>query len=238
MRLDENNSGGVTPHNLSRVLGNLSLKDFVGRYSIGEGLFSTFSFASLISTTGKKPTALDESLIQVTPGRELRTPLLVWVDDRPDNIAYEVAKAREMGIYVIEMASTVIAKAWVDANLCKFVYPLIFHSNIEPIPLAFLHGNDHPPRVRFISDNVRLETTSGSGTYLNPMAGESFLRYLRGRFIASPVLICTGWSIASTRYVQSYEAAGSTTNPKRALEYIMNLASGKGNDTAWRGFDS
>ena len=35
MRLDEYNSGGVTPHNLTRVLGNMSLKEFVESYSRG-----------------------------------------------------------------------------------------------------------------------------------------------------------------------------------------------------------
>jgi len=201
MRLDEYDSGVITPHNLSRVLGKLSLKEFVKRYSRGE-----------------KPAALDKSLIQVSPGHELRTPLLVWIDDRPDNNAYEVAQARALGIYVIEMASTAIAKVWVDANL------------------AFLRNNDRASRVRFISDNVRLETTPGAGTYLNPTGGETFLRYLRGRFIASPVLIYTGKSILSTRYVESYEAAGSTTSPRKVLMYIVNLADGKDNDAEWRGF--
>ena len=74
--------------------------------------------------TGEKPAALDESLIQVSPGHKLRTPLLVWIDDRPDNNVYEVTQARGMGIYVVEMTSTAMAKAWVDANLCKFTLPL------------------------------------------------------------------------------------------------------------------
>ena len=102
---------------------------------------------------------------------------------------------------------------------------------------AFLQNNDHPSRLRFISDNNRLETTPGAGTYLNPTAGETFLRYLRGRFFNSPVLIYTGTSIGSTGYVERYDAAGSTTNPRVALEYIKNLADRKDDDTKWRGFD-
>ena len=35
MRLDEYNSGGVTPHNLTRVLGKMSLTEFVESYSRG-----------------------------------------------------------------------------------------------------------------------------------------------------------------------------------------------------------
>ena len=107
----------------------------------------------------------------------------------------------------------------------------------KPNRIAFLQNNDHPSRLRFISDNVRLETSPDAGTYLNPTAGETFLRYLRGRFFISPVLIYTGRSIGSTGYVERYDAAGSTTNPRVTLEYIANLAAGKDDDTKWRGFD-
>jgi len=241
MRLDEYNSGGVTPHNLTRVLGNMSLQEFVGSYSRGAVHFLQFPYLSCScgEQTGEKPSALDTSLIQVVPGHELRTPLLVWIDDRPENNTYEVAQARGVGIYVIEMTSTAMAKAWVDANLCEFIFSFISLMKYSTVAIrtAFLRDNDHPSRLRFISDNVRLETTPGAGTYLNPTAGECFLRYLRGRCFISPVLIYTGWSIDSTRYVESYDAAGSTTRAEVALEYIENLAAGKDDDTKWRGFD-
>jgi len=42
MRLDEYNSGGVTPHNLTRVLGNMSLKEFVESCSRGALYFLQF----------------------------------------------------------------------------------------------------------------------------------------------------------------------------------------------------
>jgi len=44
MRLDEYNSGGVTPHNLARVLGNMSLKEFVESYSRGTVYFLKFFY--------------------------------------------------------------------------------------------------------------------------------------------------------------------------------------------------
>ena len=177
------------------------------------------------------------SLIQVAPGHELRTPLLVWIDDRPDNNAYEVAQARKMGIYVIEMTSTAMAKAWVDANLCKFIFPFYSPLTLNQIVLAFLRNNDFPSRLRFISDNVRFETTPDAGTYLNPTAGESFLRYLRGRFFTAPVLIYTGeHRIASTSYVERYDAAGSTTKRRVTMRYIANLAAGKDDDSNWKAF--
>ena len=39
MRLDEYNSGGVTPHNLTRVLGKMSLTEFVESCSRGTVYF-------------------------------------------------------------------------------------------------------------------------------------------------------------------------------------------------------
>jgi len=124
MRLDEYNSGGVTPHNLTRVLGNMSLKQFVKSYSRGKVhvLQSLALFKSHHVTTGEKPAALDASMIQVVPGHDLRTPLLVWIDDRPENNAYASAQARRMGVHVTKITSTAMAKAWIDANLCKYTF--------------------------------------------------------------------------------------------------------------------
>lgn len=55
-------------------------------------------------------------MINVTPSTTLKTPLLVWIDDQPENIDYEVAKAQAMGIFVVQLPSTSVAKAWVKAN--------------------------------------------------------------------------------------------------------------------------
>lgn len=65
---------------------------------------------------GVKPMSLPDSQIITTPGQGLRVPLLVWIDDRPGNNSYEVSQARLLGIMVIELSSTAIAKAWVEAN--------------------------------------------------------------------------------------------------------------------------
>jgi hypothetical protein len=140
MRLDEYNSGGVTPHNLTRVLGKKSLTEFVESYSRGAVYSLQFLYLSCScgERTGEKPAALDATLIQVAPDHELRTPLLVWIDDRPDNNAYEVAQARGMGIYVVEMTSTAMAKAWVDANLCKSPLSMSIYNIIKPYPIVQL----------------------------------------------------------------------------------------------------
>ena len=52
MRLDEYNSGGVTPHNLTRALGKLSLTEFVESYSRGAVFFSTIPLFLSCSCAG------------------------------------------------------------------------------------------------------------------------------------------------------------------------------------------
>ncbi|KDR84536.1 hypothetical protein GALMADRAFT_237424 [Galerina marginata CBS 339.88] len=201
MRLDEYNCGGVTPHNLTRALGNMSLKQFVETYARGE-----------IDSESSGKQLNDRS------GYQLRLPLLVWIDDRPENILYEVEQARDMGIQVIELPSTAAAKAWVDENE------------------GFLRQSDNASYIRFISDNIRLEGIADSGIYLNASAGQNFLQYLRGRLFSAPVLIYTGDSIDWTEYVLKYESAGSTTDPEMCMEYIASLAAGMNDDTGWKGF--
>ncbi|KDR81171.1 hypothetical protein GALMADRAFT_222682 [Galerina marginata CBS 339.88] len=201
MRLDEYNAGGISPYSLSRALGNTSLKEFIDH-----------------CTKGEKPLPPPDSAIKVAFGHSLRAPLLVWVDDRPENNAYEVAQAREAGIYVVELSSTAVAKAWIEANT------------------GFLRENDDASLVRFISDNVRLEATPTAPQFLNPSAGQNLLQYLRGRYFSAPVLIYTGRSIDSTHYVNLYELAGSTTSAGTCLQYISSLAGSRNDDTSWVGF--
>jgi len=101
--------------------------------------------------------------------------------------------------------------------------------------LAFLHEHDDASLVRFISDNVRMETISESdaGVYLNTSAGQNFLHYLRGRLFSALVLIYTSTPIR-TRFVKNYSSAGSTTNRAICLNYIASLAAGL--NSGWKGF--
>jgi hypothetical protein len=43
-------------------------------------------------------------------------PLLVWIDDNPTNNIREVAHAHELGINVIQLTSTALAKAWIEEH--------------------------------------------------------------------------------------------------------------------------
>jgi hypothetical protein len=47
---------------------------------------------------------------------DLQPPLIVWVDDCPENNTIEVSFARTKGITVLELTSTALAKAWIEAN--------------------------------------------------------------------------------------------------------------------------
>ena len=44
-------------------------------------------------------------------------PLIVWVDDRPENNQSYVLAARKAGLKVVEFTSTAEAKVWIDENL-------------------------------------------------------------------------------------------------------------------------
>ncbi|OCH92759.1 hypothetical protein OBBRIDRAFT_410484 [Obba rivulosa] len=146
-------------------------------------------------------------------------PLLVWVDDNPDYIEKEVENATRLGITVYSLPSTAAAKAWIDANQ------------------EMLWEAEAAHRLRFISDNYRMETGRERGDFLNLSAGETILRYLRGRLFAAPVLIYCGASIPTTRYVLSYKQAGSTVSYDVCMAYITALADGRTDDTSWEDFD-
>ncbi|KAF8962437.1 hypothetical protein BDZ97DRAFT_1920509 [Flammula alnicola] len=84
-------------------------------------------------TAEKPPPLVDAFRVRVAPGDRLTTPLLTWIDDRPANNAREVQHAQLKGIWVIELSSTAVAKAWVDANS------------------DFLRNNDDPSRSEHTS---------------------------------------------------------------------------------------
>lgn len=110
-------------------------------------------------------------------------------------------------------------------------------ANTTVMPPDFLRDHDHPSTLRFISDNVRLESSSKNGLpFLNQTAGQNFVQYLRARFFEAPVLIYTGQSIDSTSYVNHFDAAGSTTDAGTCLKYISSLAAGGSEDNSWKGF--
>ncbi|KAG6826507.1 hypothetical protein H0H92_015562 [Tricholoma furcatifolium] len=94
MRLDEFRIGGVDASTLERFVGANSLQQAVEKFQI---------FESTVSIP--KPWKTDP-----------RLPLLVWIDDQPDNNVEHVRFAEELGVHVVQFPSTALVKAWIEDN--------------------------------------------------------------------------------------------------------------------------
>ncbi|KAF9552256.1 hypothetical protein CPC08DRAFT_296457 [Agrocybe pediades] len=206
MRMDEYNIGGVTVDNFASALGKENLRAFVRRYINGKPKIP------------ESPSSGGSSSLKMA----LKTPLLVWVDDEPKNNRSKVPKAQEMGITVIQLTSTAVAKAWIEDNA------------------AFLQKHDTASQIRFITDYARFEVDNTTQQkYLNRSAGQDLLRYLRGRLYKAPVLVYTNFSKKGkgpTKYVEGYDLAGVSSKSDVCLAYCRALAEGRTDDEAWRGW--
>ena len=99
-------------------------------------------------------------------------------------------------------------------------------------------ANNSGSRIRFITDNVRLEKGGAyNETLLNPRAGADIRRYIRGlRLNNIPVLVYCFSTIDSTTYVGRFELAGSTTRPDVMFGYIQGLIKGRDDSQDWARF--
>ncbi|OBZ70007.1 hypothetical protein A0H81_09916 [Grifola frondosa] len=186
LRLDEYAIGGITPSSLDRFVGSRSIREAIACLGVVQVSPVDVAFESV-----------DPSTVR---------PLLVWIDDHPENSTREVDYARDLGITVISIRSTAAAKVWIEANE------------------ALLRRTESVKRLRFISDNNRWESDQQASDYLNLSAGETMLRYLRGRLYTAPILIYCGASIVRTQYVLSYHRAGSTSDQNVCFSFIGALA--------------
>jgi hypothetical protein len=131
LRLDEYNIGGVNVTTLDDFVGTKSLQAIVAAYNQGQplrlprvntpttthslpdsGVWSTSSQVSSSSGIDQTSINMSESIT-----RRLQTPLLVWVDDNPQNNKRHIKYADQEGLPVLEMSSTAEAKIWIDENL-------------------------------------------------------------------------------------------------------------------------
>jgi hypothetical protein len=163
--------------------------------------------------------------------------LLIWIDDDPDGNASLVTVARNHHVKVIEFTSTASATAWIEANESRVLSSghSVHVSDREICETVLLHRMDSEGKLRFITDNVRLEN-SLEGPLLNLKAGEYVLRYLRGRLFRAPVLVFCNTTIMSTQFVKLYEVAGSTICSSVVERYISSLARQRQDDVDWRDF--
>jgi len=131
----------------------------------------------------------------------LSYPLLLWVDDAPENNESEILYAKDKGICVICVHGTAEAKEW-----------LINHAN----ELDF--GEDGS-KFRIITDNVR----KGANTVLDINAGEDIIRFVRGRRYKTPILVYCG-DVRYARYTSRYANCKATTEGEACYGFIDELA--------------
>lgn len=123
---------------------------------------------------------------------------------------------------VFSFPSTASAKVWIDAHESR------------------IRQQDDAGCLGFISDNTRWELESrwqqGTGvgsSFLDLSAGETILRYLRGKQYMAPVLIYCDLSLPSTKYVRAYKRAGSTKASSVVRGFIQALGKGTDADKCW-----
>ncbi|KAG6918506.1 hypothetical protein DXG01_013866 [Tephrocybe rancida] len=198
--LDEFRIGGVAASTLERFVGESSLKQAVEK-------FQSFDSTPSVHEHSNDP----------------RLPLLLWVDDKPENNKEEVQYATSKGVNIHQFPSTALLKAWMEDNE------------------DFLRANDNADSIRFISDTARYEThgqLDARNSYLNITAGENIARYLRGHLYRAPLLIFCGAGIIYTQYVNSYEATGSTCRSGVVRDYIAALSRRTdADDKDWQGYN-
>jgi hypothetical protein len=242
-RLDEYNIGVVNVTALDDFAGTKSLQTKIAAYLQSSPPSSSSETLTVPNTPGPHRLKIPSETISTRRSSDqswsnessatitepsLQTPLLVWVDDNPANNARHVAYAEAEAVPILEMSSTAEAKIWIDQNLGT----CLANTNSD-----FLLANNTYKEIRFITDNVRSEMGE-SGQYLNPLAGDDLLRFIRGRRLSGiSVLVYCGKSIKSTRYVEDYVLAGSTTWAPVVRDYIRGLARGFEDSADWAGFD-
>ncbi|KAF5374469.1 hypothetical protein D9615_009029 [Tricholomella constricta] len=197
-RLDE--FGAISPLNLERVVGKGSLRACVERLSESNPPMShsiLFELTPAIGTSSRR-----------------RMPLLLWIDDHPENNKHERIYARTLGINTIQFASTTAAQSFIKRST------------------RLLRQASADATVRLISDNSR----RNSSVWPFPRPGEGMLRFLRRRSLAIPVLVYTGRTVRATRYVARYERAGSSVSAAVCFEFIRALAEGRTDDLEGLGY--
>jgi len=206
LELDRQSIGGVTRRALDGFAGTRALKECVqdlrSQSSTGDG-----------SASSSSPSTTENILSPVSSSSSMSLePTLVWVDDKMENNKYEVKIAASLEIRVIQLPSTAVAKLWIEQNEAE------------------LRILENQRLVQYITDNARWEAVSVSngsvgGLSLNMSAGETILRYLRGRNLKAPVLVYCGGSIPFTTYVKEYSLAASTCEFDICRAFMAQLVS-------------
>ncbi|TFK22909.1 hypothetical protein FA15DRAFT_595244 [Coprinopsis marcescibilis] len=205
--LDPDNLGSILRKNLDAEVGDTSLKQYVSQ--LKETLSNGAEPPSQnLMDSDDDVTVVDED---TTSHEEPNVhPTLVWIDDRMQNNKHEIKHAESMGIHVVTLPSTAVAKLWIEENEAR------------------LRELERTNSLRFITDNARWEGSERTQMFLNMTAGETILRFLRGKRLTSPVLVYCGESVVCTEYVKLYSAAASTKQADTCLKFLEYLSPLKG----------
>jgi len=210
LRIDEFAIGGVTQSSLDKFAGSQKLEAAI------------LDLEDQLHTPHRPKSRQTHRSKWMKPSR----PWLIWIDDVPSHNKKEILHAeKKLGVKVFSFPSTASVKAWIDANETR------------------VREQDAAGCLRFVSDNTRWELRSrwqrgtGAGSsFLDLSAGETILRFLRGRGYNAPVLVLCDLSLPSTGYVEEYERAGSTRSLNVTRAYIQSLGKGEESDIAWAKF--
>ncbi|KAF9265584.1 hypothetical protein L218DRAFT_147441 [Marasmius fiardii PR-910] len=210
LRLDEYGAGCVTLANLDTFVGGRSILEAMTELDV----IQVHPFAQ----------TRDLAANLKTPNTANIRPIFVLVDDNPENMREALQHAGTLGVDKYVFTSTAAAKSWFEWNE------------------DMLRQADQTARLRIISDNSRWEEDidagqKSPGPSMNLRAGETILRYLRGRQYRAPVLICAGMSMTMTQYVLQYSNAGSTPYQEVVDDFLDGLVDpGKAQDIWWRDY--
>ncbi|KAK2462201.1 hypothetical protein APHAL10511_005789 [Amanita phalloides] len=111
LELDRQNIGGVTCRGLEGFASGRTLKecvdDFRSRDTTSDNCYSP-ARSSTMSENGSSPVSASSSMSL--------EPTLVWIDDKMGNNKAEIKFATSLGIRVIQLPSTALAKLWIEQN--------------------------------------------------------------------------------------------------------------------------
>jgi len=147
-------------------------------------------------------------------------PLLIWIDDDLLGNAPDALTARKAGITVVQIESTFAAKKWLHVNR------------------EFIKKHDNPGDIRFISDQVRVESNAKGESYKNWTAGQQITKFIRDEGFLAPILIYTSMrSVQLTGYVKEYNMVGSAWDPETLHRYFDALGARRKDDIEWAKYD-
>jgi len=106
------------------IINILELDDFAGPDGLQMTLEAFVSNQSTLPIVGNSIVALPQSASRL----ELEmTPLLVWVDDCPENNVEYSIWASTLGVHVVQLLSTQEAKDWIEENLGNYPSPKVLN---------------------------------------------------------------------------------------------------------------